>query len=229
MKYLALNLKAYNESTGENALRLLKAAEQALQENASFRTKVELIICPQTLDLHWLSQQSKRATQLFAQHCDANAQGAFTGSTTALALKTAGCSGTLLNHSEKRIPLAQAGETIKQCNSVGLRVIACAKDVEEGVALAALGPWAVAVEPPELIGSGISVSSAKPEIVPDAVKRIQAANRKTIVLVGAGVSNAGDAAKCIELGAEGVLLASAFVKAKDPLKWLNETLEAMSR
>ena len=33
---------------------------------------------------------------------------------------------------------------------------------------------------------------------------------------GAGISTGDDVARAIELGAEGVLLASAYVKAKDP-------------
>ena len=46
----------------------------------------------------------------------------------------------------------------------------------------------------------------------DAVKNI---NKKIRVLCGAGVKNGKDVAKAIELGADGVLLASGVVKAKE--------------
>jgi triosephosphate isomerase len=46
-------------------------------------------------------------------------------------------------------------------------------------------------------------------------------------LVGAGVSNATDVATSLKLGAEGVLLASAFVKAKDPEAWLRDVAKEL--
>ncbi|MFH0972244.1 MAG: triose-phosphate isomerase, partial [Candidatus Micrarchaeota archaeon] len=102
-----------------------------------------------------------------------------------------------------------------------------ADDLHEAVAIAKLHPPCIAVEPPELIGSGISVSSANPGIVTDSVREIKKIDPKIIVLVGAGVSNAADVRKSIELGAEGVLLASAFVKSKDPEELLEEMLNAL--
>jgi triosephosphate isomerase len=46
-----------------------------------------------------------------------------------------------------------------------------------------------------------------------AVKRI---NPKVRVLCGAGISTGDDVAAALELGTEGVLLASGVIKAKDP-------------
>jgi len=51
---------------------------------------------------------------------------------------------------------------------------------------------------------------------------------KTPVLCGAGVSNASDVKKAVELGAKGVLLASAYVKAKDPKALLLSMAEAIA-
>jgi triosephosphate isomerase len=103
----------------------------------------------------------------------------------------------------------------------------CAKDVPEAVKLAQYNPTAIAVEPPELIGSGISVSSARPEIVSESVAAIKKVSPGTLALVGAGVSNANDVATSLKLGAEGVLLASAFVKAKDPEAWLRDVAKEL--
>ena len=92
---------------------------------------------------------------------------------------------------------------------------ACAADVAEARALAKLNPTYIAVEPPELIGGDISVTTADPSIVTDTVAAVKAVNPSVRVLCGAGVKNGADVAKAIELGAEGVLLASGVTKATD--------------
>ncbi|RLG06224.1 MAG: triose-phosphate isomerase, partial [Thaumarchaeota archaeon] len=87
-------------------------------------------------------------------------------------------------------------------------------------------PEILAIEPPELIGTGIPVSKAKPEVVTGAVEAVKRINPRVHVLCGAGISTGDDVAKAIELGTEGVLLASAYVKAKDPKKLLSGMAEA---
>jgi len=89
-------------------------------------------------------------------------------------------------------------------------------------AAAALNPDFVAVEPPELIGSGIPVSKAEPEVVENSVKAAKNINREVKVLCGAGITTHEDYVKALELGAEGVLLASGVVKAKDQKRALEE-------
>ena len=93
---------------------------------------------------------------------------------------------------------------------------ACAADIEEAKALATLSPTFIAVEPPELIGGDISVTTADPEIVSGTPQVVKQANANVRVLCGAGVKNGEDVAKAIELGTEGVLLASGVTKAEDP-------------
>ncbi len=83
----------------------------------------------------------------------------------------------------------------------------------------------VAVEPPELIGSGIAVSKANPEIISDTVDRIKKVNPKVTILCGAGITKGEDVSSAIKLGAEGILVASGVVKAKDPCNALNELAE----
>jgi triosephosphate isomerase len=94
-------------------------------------------------------------------------------------------------------------------------ICACAANVEEAKALAALGPTFIAVEPPELIGGDISVTSADPSIVSDTVAAVKSVNPNVRILCGAGVKNGEDVAMAIKLGAEGVLLASGVTKAND--------------
>ena len=94
-------------------------------------------------------------------------------------------------------------------------ICACAADVEEAIELAKLNPTFIAVEPPELIGGDISVTTADPSIVSDTVNAVKSVNPRVRVLCGAGVKNGLDVRKAIELGAEGVLLASGVTKAED--------------
>jgi len=143
------------------------------------------------------------------------------------AIKEAGCKGSLVNHSEHRVPEEQIAKTSARLKEAGLESMLCTKDADESARLAKYEPTYIAVEPPELIGSGISVSTAKPEVVKGAVAAVAKVN-KTPVLCGAGVSNASDVKKAVELGAKGVLLASAYVKAKDPKQLLLEMAEAIA-
>ncbi|HIH20984.1 TPA: triose-phosphate isomerase [Candidatus Micrarchaeota archaeon] len=218
---IALNFKAYHESTGERGLSLIKTASAL-----SKKTGDKIILCPETVDLHYAKKYSSDNLWFFAQHSDANEPGAHTGSVTLEAIAAQGCKGTLLNHSEKKIPTDHVRGALAKAGQMGLKTIVCADTVDKGVLFAELSPkpWAIAVEPPELIGSGVSVSRAQPLVVENAVCKIKAVSKNLVVLVGAGVSNAEDYRKCLELGANGVLLASAFVKAQNPRAWLASLL-----
>lgn len=205
---IALNLKAYKESMGERGLALCRIAEEVAKE-----TGASIIVAPQNLDLSWIAKSV--SIPVFAQHIDSNAPGAFTGSITADAVKEAGCQGTLLNHAERKIHLEKIQLGIELARKAGIKTLLCADSVDEAKRIAPLKPDFIAVEPPELIGSGISVSKAKPEIVSSTVEAVKSI-QNIPVLCGAGISNGEDVRKAIELGADGVLLASAFVKAANP-------------
>ena len=215
---IALNLKVYKESLGKRGLELCQIASEV-----SLLTGVRIIVAPQAIDLREAVQVSG---DVFAQHVDAAGQGAFTGALTVEALKEAGVTGSLVNHSERRLPEETIAATIARLKEAGLESMLCTKDTEESVRLAKYEPTYIAVEPPELIGSGISVSTARPEVVSGTVDAVARVN-STPVLCGAGVSSAADVKKAIELGAKGVLLASAFVKAADPKKLLEEMAGAI--
>lgn len=215
---IALNLKTYPESLGKKGAELCQIASEV-----SLVTGVRIIVAPQTVDLRDASQI---CSDVFSQHVDAVKQGAFTGSVSVESIKEAGCRGSLVNHSEKRLPEETIAATIARLKEAGLESMLCTKDTEESARLAKYEPSFIAVEPPELIGSGISVSTAKPEVVSNTVEAVAKVNGVP-VLCGAGVSNGADVKKAIELGAKGVLLASAFVKSADPKKLLTEMAEAM--
>jgi triosephosphate isomerase len=149
--------------------------------------------------------------------------GAFTGTLPAEALKALKVKGSLVNHSEHRIgSLGGVKEIVDRLHQTGLESLVCAESAKESAEVAHFSPSYIAVEPPELIGSGISVSNAKPEIITDTINAVRAVNKTVPVLCGAGVSNAVDVKNALKLGSDGVLLASAFVKAPDHKKFLSE-------
>ena len=191
-----LNFKTYLESTGNNALKLAMASEIVAEE-----TGVNIIIAPQSSDIYRLSNEVK--IPVFAQHVDAVNPGGHTGSGLIECIKEAGAVGCLVNHSEQRMKLADMDVVVK-------------KATEKSAAASTLKPDFVAIEPPELIGSGIPVSNAEPEIVEGTVNIIHDINPKISVLCGAGISTGEDMRAAMDLGAEGVLLASGIIMAKDP-------------
>lgn len=207
---LVINLKTYPEGTGNNAHALLKAAEEVSDNN--------VILAVQAIDIRYLSEHSK--IPIFAQHIDPFEEGNRTGSITAQAIKDAGAKGTLINHSEKRIPSEQIGKTVEICRKHGLKTIICAESPEEAEKLSKYNPDYIAIEPPELIGGDISVSTAKPEVITNTVERIKHIH----VLCGAGVKNEKDSRIAVKLGSRGLLVASGIVKSKDQKKAIQDLL-----
>lgn len=207
---LVINLKTYPEGTGKHALALLKASEETSHNN--------VILAAQAVDIRELSQQSK--VPIFAQHIDPVEEGNRTGSITPQGVKDAGAKGTLINHSEHRIPEEQIKKTIELCKKHELKSIVCAESPEEAEKLSKYEPDYIAIEPPELIGGNISVSEAKPEVITDTVDR----TKNTKVLCGAGVKTENDSKIAVKLGSKGLLVASGIVKAKDQKKAIQDLL-----
>ena len=206
---ILINLKTYREGMGENAVRLAKTMEQV-----HLKTGASIAIAPQLADVKIVIDGCE--TPVFAQHVDPVGMGQFTGHILPESVAEAGCIGTLINHSERQLPLDVIKATVERARKAGLATIICVDTVEKGRQVAAFSPDAIAIEPPELIGSGISVSKTKPEVISDAVTSIKHVNSKIKVLCGAGITNGEDVIAAQKLGAEGVLVASGIVKAKDP-------------
>ena len=110
------------------------------------------------------------------------------------------------------------------CRELGLTTCVCAESIAKAAELAAFSPDMIAVEPPELIGGDISVTSANPKIVEDTVNSVKSVDSGIKVLCGAGVKTGEDVRAAIDLGADGVLLASGVVRSKDPESILNDLI-----
>ena len=203
-----LNYKTYLESSGENALELTRALKSASEESG-----ITMVAAPQAADIYRIQDQI--SLPIFAQHIDPITPGGHTGSNLIETLIEAGISGSLINHSENRMKLADIDEVIQLCKQNDIESCVCTNNIATSKAIATFSPDAVAVEPPELIGTGIPVSQAQPEVVEDSVKGVKSINKKIKVLCGAGISTGDDMKAAMDLGADGVLLASGIVKAEN--------------
>lgn len=219
---ILLNLKTYEQSMGQKAIDFARVAERVYE-----KTGISIAVAPQIIDIAAVTVSSE--TPVFSQHIDPVYYGKYTGHVLPEAVAEAGAIGTLLNHSECQIPLEQIEESIKRAREVDLITVVCVDTVETAKRVTLLNPDAIAIEPPELIGSGISVSTAQPEIVSGAVEAVHTINPDVKVLCGAGITNGEDASAALDLGAKGILVASGVVKAEDPYKALLELARAMQR
>lgn len=200
------NFKTFESATGEKALALAKIHEKVARE-----TGASMAVAVQAVDVFRISQAV--AIPVLGQTVEAVNYGSATGHILPEALQQSGAVGALLNHSECRAGgLENIVKILKRCQEVGLELIVCAENPEEGRKIAELGASLVAVEPPELIGGEVSVSKARPEVISEAVGLIGQGK----VIVGAGVKTGEDVRIAIKLGASGVLLASGVTKAGDP-------------
>lgn len=218
---IVVNAKAYAEATGGDGVRRLAEACAALPKAAGVALAVPAV------ELAWLSRSAGLRLPLYAQHCDAREPGAATGWVTAEAVAAAGAAGSLVNHAEHKLPHAEVAAVVARLHQAGLASLVCADSLAEATALAALRPTMLAVEPPELIGGDVSVTSADPAIVSDAVKAVRKVSPATLTLCGAGVKTGADVAAALRLGAHGVLLASGVVKAKDPAAALRDLAKGL--
>jgi len=200
------NFKTYQSAIGTQALKLAKIHHKIAQKN-----KTILAVAPSIVDIERICERCP-GLAVFAQHVDDADFGSFTGKIPPEFVKKLGVIGTIINHSENRIPKDQIERIVKRAKKNKLKTIICVENVKEGVELMKLKPDFIAVEPPELIGGEISVSTANPEIISDAVAKIGKGN----VIVGAGIKNSEDVKIAKKLGASGILLASGVTKASNP-------------
>lgn len=220
---IIINFKAYEESTASRAVELAKSCEVVAE-----KYQLNIFVAPQHSDIARVSQ-NVRKTKVIAQHIDPLSPGPYTGHVTALSVKEAGAVGTLINHSERKLQIKDIEACIQLSRRFGLLSICCAEDIRSSQSILGLDPDFLAYEPPELIGSGISVSKVKPEVVSSVVDLAEKINPRTRVLCGAGIVNGEDVRMALDLGTSGILVASGVVKAKNPMSVLVEFAESVSK
>ncbi len=204
-----VNFKVYAEAEGDRAFNLARTCQKVSKE-----TGVEIAVCPPMISLGVMAHAME--IPVYSQNVDPLTPGSGTGFVTPSMLHSSYVKGTLINHSEHRQPAESVGACVEMCAKQGLVTCVCAESVEEARAMAAFGPTMIAVEPPELIGGDVSVTTANPEVVSGTVDAVHSVDPSIEVYCGAGVKTGEDVRTAMDLGAKGVLLASGVVKAKDP-------------
>lgn len=193
------------EISGEKIKGLVAAAEEV-----SRRRNIKIAIAPPQ---HLLAKLVGTPLTVLAQHVDNADVGGTTGYVIPEMLKESGVGGSIINHSEHRISEPETTRLVARLKRLGMISVVCAKDVAEVERLSAAGPDYVAIEPPELIGSGRAVSKERPELIEESVAAASTRSG-TVLLCGAGIVSGEDVGRAIELGAGGILVASGIVKGR---------------
>ncbi len=214
-----LNYKVYPTALGNKAVELTKTLEDA----ASSYPEATVAICPSHPDLGPVVSSTN--LPVLAQHTDGAQPGSGTGRILPESLVDLQLAGSLINHAERPVETKVIEATVTRLDQYGLASVVCAEDATVAAELAGFQPDFIAVEPPELIGGDVSVTSADPDIVSRSVTAVEDVAGDLPVLCGAGVKDGNDVAKALELGTVGVLVASGVVKAKDPGQALTDLLD----
>lgn len=216
-----INCKNYEEISGDKILKFVKIAEKA-----SKKFKVKIAIAPPQ---HLIGLVSNSKIPILAQHIDNSKVGSTTGYVIPELLKKSKVNGSLINHSEHRISNEDISKIVTKLRDLKMISVVCVKDVAEVKKYSKLNPDYIAIEPPELIGSGKAVSNEKPEIIIKAADAVKSAKNSTKLLCGAGIVSGQDVSKALELGAKGILVASGIIKAKNWTKIIEEFSNAMKK
>jgi triosephosphate isomerase len=199
-----LSLKTYLESSADNTLKLCQACQRVSQE-----TKIPIIPILQVVDIYRIHQAL--GIEVWVQHLDPIDPGRNFGWISPYSVKAAGASGAVINHAEHQVPLAVIKQTVAKCREYGLKTLVITDTVSLSKKIIPLKPDYLAFEDPSLIAGNVSIVSKEPENIKKVI-----ALTSIPVLVGAGIQGRADVIKSCQLGAAGILLASAVVKAADP-------------
>ncbi len=192
---LVINFKTYKEATGNKAIGFARICK-----DVSRKYKVKIFVSPQYADIE---KVSKLKIPTLAQHVDAMDEGAYTGHMSMLSLKRSGGVGTFLNHSERKLTLSEIKKSIELSKKYKLLTFCFASTAQEGKKITEYSPDFLLYEPPELIGTGISVSKTRAEEITKFVNAVERINPKTTVLCGAGITNGEDVKAALKLGVRG--------------------------
>ncbi len=214
---LIINFKNYEEVSADRAIKLAEAAREVAE-----KLKIEIVVAPPQPALALIAK--KIQIPVICQHVDNEKMGPSTGFVVPEIAKSYGAIGSLINHSEHRIEMNSIASLVERMRKLGMVSIVCAQEPHEVVEISTLQPDFIAIEPPELIGSGRAVSKENPAII---TKSIQGAGSRSSIICGAGITDKDDVAKAMELGSRGILVASGIVKANSWEKKIAELASGM--
>jgi len=214
-----INCKNYEEISGDKIIKFVKTAEKVAK-----KYKIKIAIAPPQ---HLIGTVTKSKIPILAQHIDDSKVGSTTGFVIPELLKKSKVVGSIINHSEHRISSQEITNLVLKLKELKMISVLCVRDVAETKKYAKLNPDYIAIEPPELIGSGKAVSKERPELITKAANAVKNAKNSTKLLCGAGIVSGEDVSKAIELGSKGILVASGIIKAKNWNKIMSEFAKSM--
>lgn len=214
---LIINFKNYEEISSVRAIRLGEAARRVAET-----LHVEIVLAPPHPVLALIAKEIN--LPIICQHVDDKNTGPSTGFFVPEMAKSYGATGSLINHSEHRIEMNSIARLVERLRNLEMTSIVCAQEPKEVEEISALEPDFIAVEPPELIGSGRAVSKENPSVI---TKSIEVAGSRSRIICGAGISSREDVSKAIELGSHGILVASGVIKADSWEKKITELASGM--
>ena len=205
MRFFIVNSKNYLEAAGEDA-HALGECHRLDDKGREITQKVKIVLAVPLFRLQDFLRNLGRL-DFFCQHLDDREVGSTTGFLIPEIAKSFGARGSFINHSEHRVPPETISHLVERLRRLGVVSVVCARDGKEVSEFAEYEPDYIAIEPPELIGSGRAVSKTKPELIVDSKKELDAVvdrlKSRTKLLCGAGIIDPVDATKAIELGSEG--------------------------
>ena len=214
-----INCKNYEEISGDRIIKFVKIAEKV-----SKKYKIKIAIAPPQ---HLIALVANSSIPILAQHVDDSKVGSTTGFVIPELLKKSKVKGSLINHSEHRISSKEIVKLVSKLKKLKMISVLCVKNVAEARKYAKLNPNYIAIEPPELIGSGKAVSKEKPGLIIKAAEAVMSAKNNTKLLCGAGIVSGEDVTKAVELGSKGILVASGIIKANNWNKIISEFAKAL--
>ncbi|HEX2013724.1 MAG TPA: triose-phosphate isomerase [Nitrososphaera sp.] len=210
-----INFKNYQEASAANSVRLAMAAQKVAK-----KMNVQIVVAPPQPALAIVAKSVR--IPVICQHVDNEKEGSTTGFFVPEVAKSYGAVGSLINHSEHRVEMKVVAGLVERLRKLGMTSIVCARAPHEVMEISVFEPDFIAIEPPELIGSGRAVSKENPAIIK---KSIEAAASRSKVICGAGITDKGDVKAAIKLGSRGILVASGVVKANS---WADKIAELAS-
>ena len=118
-----INCKNYEEIAGNNITKFVKTAEKI-----SKKFKVKIGIAPPQ---HLIGQVSSSPLTILAQHVDVKKTGSTTGFVVPELLKKSKVNGSIINHSEHRIPGKDIANLVLKLRELKMISIVCVRDVAE--------------------------------------------------------------------------------------------------
>ncbi len=215
---IIINFKNYLEISGPKSLQLSYIAQEVAKE-----FNISIFISPPNPSISQICNSI--SIPVICQHLDNVQLGASTGFFIPEIAKSFGAHGSLINHSEHRIDSSDIEGLVKRLKKLDMKSIVCARSSDEIGNFAKFAPEYIAIEPPELIGSGKSVSMEDPDIIIRSVKEVQKYSNYSKLICGAGITTKDDVKKAMELGATGILVASGIVKSTSWKDKLDELVE----